>query len=59
MFSVGSQWLCEQPFKTVGEIAAIYESLTLDQINEALQAYPLDHNMTVAVGPCENLTTVA
>ena len=53
MFSIGAQWLCEQKYKTVGEIAAIYESLTLEQVNEALQAYPLDQNMTVAVGPCE------
>lgn len=56
MFSVGAQWLCEQPFKPVAEIASIYESLTLDQVNQALAAYPLDQNMTVTVGPCENLT---
>ncbi|MFK7770408.1 MAG: M16 family metallopeptidase [Mariniblastus sp.] len=56
MFSVGAQWLNEQPYKTVGEIATIYESLTLDQVNEAIKAYPLDKNMTVAVGPCDNLT---
>ncbi len=55
MFSVGSQWLNEQDYKTVGEIAQIYESLTLAQVNEALAAYPLDKNMTVAVGPCEDL----
>lgn len=58
MFSVGSQWLCEQAFKPVGEIASIYESLTLDQVNEALQSFPLDKNMTVAVGPCEELVAV-
>lgn len=55
MFSIGAQWLCEQPFKTVAEIAATYESLTLEQVNEAIQAYPLDQNMTVAVGPCDDL----
>jgi len=59
MFSVGAQWLCEQSFKTVAEIARIYESLTLEQVNEALQAYPLDQNMTVAVGPCDDLKAVA
>ena len=59
MFSVGAQWLCEQPFKTVGEIAAIYESLTLDQVNNAIAKYPLDQNMTVTVGPCDNLTQVS
>ena len=55
MFSIGSQWLNEKKYKTVGEIAQIYESLTLDQVNNALQKYPLDKNMTVVVGPCENL----
>ncbi len=55
MFSIGSQWLCEQPYKTVAEIAATYESLTLDQINEALNAYPLDENMTLVVGPRDDL----
>ncbi|MFT5302038.1 MAG: putative Zn-dependent peptidase [Mariniblastus sp.] len=58
MFSIGSQWLVEQPYKTVGEIAAIYDALTLDQVNQALQAYPLDQNMTVTVGPCDDLKTV-
>lgn len=58
MFSVGAQWLCEQPFKTVGEIAEVYESLTLKQVNEALASYPLDKNMTVTVGPCDNLEPV-
>lgn len=55
MFSIGSQWLSEESFKTVAEIAAIYESITLDQIHEAIESYPLDQNMTVTVGPCENL----
>lgn len=55
MFSVGSQWLCEQPFKTVAEIAQKYESLTLSDVNDAIQAFPLEQNMTVAVGPREDL----
>lgn len=55
MFSIGAQWLSEESFKTVAEIAAIYESVTLDQIHEALETFPLDQNMTVTVGPCEDL----
>jgi predicted Zn-dependent peptidase len=58
MFSIGSQWLNEQPFKTVGQIAEIYESMTLDQVNEAIAAFPLEKNMTVVVGPSENLKAV-
>ena len=37
------------------EIAEIYESMTLAQVNEAIAAFPLDKNMTVVVGPKENL----
>ena len=55
MFSIGSQWLCEQKFKTVAEIAEIYESMTLAQVNEAISAYPLEENMTVVVGPNQDL----
>ena len=55
MFSVGSQWLTQRPFKTVAEIAADYEAVTLAQVNEAIRQFPLDKNMTVVVGPCENL----
>lgn len=58
MFSVGSQWLSQQPFKSVAEIAAIYESLTLAEVNEILEAFPLTSPMTVAVGPREDLQPV-
>ncbi len=55
MFSVGSQWLTKRAFKTVAEIAAEYEAVTLEQVNEAIRQFPMDKNMTVVVGPCENL----
>ena len=55
MFSVGSQWLCEQKFRTVAEIAEKYESMTLAQVNEAIEAFPLASNMTVVVGPRDDL----
>ena len=55
MFSIGSQWLAGQKFKTVKEIAEIYESMTLAQVNEAIAAFPLDNNMTIVVGPKEDL----
>ncbi len=51
MFSVGSQWLTERPFKSVAEVAAAYEAVTLDQVNEALRLYRFDENMTLTVGP--------
>ncbi len=55
MFSVGSQWLSRRPFKTVAEIAAEYESVTREQVNEAIRQFPLHQNMTIAVGPLQNL----
>lgn len=59
MFSAGSQWLAGQPFKPVAEIARIYQSLTLDEINEAIRAYPLFENMTLVVGPNDGLEPAA
>jgi predicted Zn-dependent peptidase len=58
MFSVGSQWLADQPFLTTGEIAAIYEAVTLEQVTAALEKYPLTNNMTLVVGPRSDLQPV-
>jgi predicted Zn-dependent peptidase len=55
MFSVGSQWLTGLPYRTAAEIAASYEAVTLAQVNEALEKWTLDTNMTLVVGPCEDL----
>ncbi len=55
MFSVGSQWLTRQPFKTVAEIAELYESLTLDEVNQTIGQYPLMKSTTLVVGPCQDL----
>ena len=55
MFSVGSQWLTGQPFKTTGEIAEIYQALTLDEVNQAIDQYSLEKNMTLVVGPNTSL----
>jgi predicted Zn-dependent peptidase len=56
MFSVGAQWLAGQPYRTPVEIAGSYEAVTLDEVNAALRKWTLDKNMTVVVGPQENLT---
>ncbi len=55
MFSVGTQWLTQRPFRTVAEVAADYEAVTLEQIHEAIRQYSLEETMTVVVGPCEDL----
>ena len=56
MFSVGSQWLTGLPYRTAAQIASSYEAVTLAQVNDALAKWSLDSNMTVVVGPCEDLT---
>lgn len=58
MFSVGSQWLSGQPYKTASEIAEFYESLTLDDVNAALRAHPLTTNTTMVIGPNDSLQPV-
>lgn len=55
MFSVGSQWLTGLPYRTAAEIAASYEAVTLTQVNEALEKWSLATNMTLVVGPREDL----
>ena len=55
MFSVGAQWLVDQPFKSVTEIAQIYESITLEQVNDVIQKYPHQNNMTLVIGPRTDL----
>ena len=55
MFSVGSQWLTGMPYRTAAEIASSYEAVSLSQVNAALEKWSLDTNMTLVVGPCEDL----
>ena len=56
MFSVGSQWLKQHEFKTPAEIAATYETVTLEQVRNVAEHYPLHQNMTLCVGPNDKLT---
>lgn len=58
MFSMGSQWLAGQEFKTVQEIAEIYQNVTLDEVNQAIKDFPLEKNMTLSIGPDESLQPV-
>lgn len=55
MFSLGSQWLTGLPYKTPQQIAQCYEDVTLEQVNEILQTFPLTENVTLAVGPNNEL----
>lgn len=51
MFSIGGQWLKHQPYRNPGEIAAIYDDITLDQVTAVAEKFPLLENMTLCVGP--------
>ena len=55
MFSVGSQWLIDQEYLSVAEIAKRYESVTLDEVNDVAAKYPLTENTTLVVGPNSEL----
>ncbi len=54
MFNVGGQWLAGQKFRPVSEIAAEYDEISLQQVNEVLEKYPLSNCYTLAVGPCSD-----
>ena len=55
MFSVGTQWLNKQEFRTPQQIADVYEKVTLDEVNAALKKYPMEDPMTVVIGPRDDL----
>ena len=55
MFRLGSEWLHDHPYRTIREIADRYDAVTLDQVNAAAQKFRLVDNMTLCVGPLENL----
>ncbi|MCH2182757.1 MAG: insulinase family protein [Mariniblastus sp.] len=58
MFSVGAQWLINQPFKQVSEIAEIYDSITLAQVNDVIRKHPPQVNTTLVIGPQADLQPV-
>ncbi len=58
MFSVGTQWLNGQDFKTPAQIAEVYENVTHEEVNAALKKYHMQSPMTVAVGPKEKWLAV-
>lgn len=57
LFSVGVNWVARGEYRTVREIIDSYASVTSDQIMEVLQGFPLNENMTVAIGPLTELAT--
>ena len=57
MFSVGGGWIQRREYRTVKQAVERYRSVTVNEVNDVLQKYPLSQNMTVAVGPLQTLGT--
>jgi predicted Zn-dependent peptidase len=55
MFSVGTQWLNRQAFRTPQQIADVYQNVTSDEVNAALKKYPMEDPMTIVIGPRDDL----
>ena len=55
MFSVGTQWLNRQEFRTPQQIAEVYQNVTLGEVNAALKKYPMEDPMTIVIGPRDDL----
>ena len=53
MFSIGSNWLTRGIYQTPREIAEKYLSVTVEDVNAALAAFPLLPSASVFAGPLE------
>lgn len=56
LFSVGTEWTQTRAYFPIRNDLDIVRKMTLDQINDVLRKYPILPKLTVAVGPCENLS---
>ncbi len=55
LFSVGANWLQLREYWTVKQAIEAYRAVTLDDVHDVLQRYPLSRCTTVAVGPLDRL----
>lgn len=55
LFSVGNNWLQRREYRTVREMVAAYEKVTVADIAAVLELYPLSDRTTVAVGPLSQM----
>lgn len=49
--AVGASWLQRKDYKTVKETIDAYQAVTLSDIRDTLEKYPLSDTMTVSIGP--------
>jgi predicted Zn-dependent peptidase len=55
LFSVGGNWIQRREYRTVAEIVKRYQQVTLADVHQVLQKYPLTPTTTVCVGPLRSL----
>lgn len=55
LFSVGSNWLQREEYRTVREMVDAYQRVTRQDVASVLKKYPLTECSTVAVGPLADL----
>jgi predicted Zn-dependent peptidase len=58
LFAIGSGWLRQQTYRSVDQVLADYQAVTMDDINKVLQLFPLSRSRTLAVGPVETLNAI-
>jgi predicted Zn-dependent peptidase len=56
MFSLGTSWTYYGHYRSIDDELADYEKVTLADVRQVLDRYPLDRLTTVALGPLNELT---
>jgi len=54
--ALGGNWIYRNEYRSVTDDLATFNSVTLDDVRRLLEAYPLGHTTTVAVGPLKALS---
>ncbi|MHB0956327.1 MAG: M16 family metallopeptidase [Pirellulaceae bacterium] len=55
LFSLGENWLQRNSYQSVCEIVEAYRAVSLDDVAQVLESFPLTVHSTVAVGPLREL----
>ncbi|HEY7331286.1 MAG TPA: pitrilysin family protein [Gemmataceae bacterium] len=55
MMALGMNWIYQHGYRTVDDELRAFESVTLSDIRQVLDRYPLDHMTTLALGPLPKL----
>ena len=53
--SLGTSWIYRQEYRSVEDDLNAYQAVSLEDVRRLLDAYPLGHTTTVAVGPLAEL----